>query len=230
MRMEIMTDENGNRYPVYYEDEPVNTDVGTDTSTSVDVEPEITTIKIYVHVENERVQGWASSPMTDSDFEVEIEKDHKFLSSYPMNWYFIDGELVEGTDLILSNARQVKLNELNTECQSRILAGFEHDGNFFDFTEKDQANFNQQLSLLLLDPTDTSLITWKTENNGIQQFTREQFIETCKAGEVHKRMYIGRYWQLKAYVETLTTVEDIQAVTFETDISTNTDTSNEVVS
>lgn len=145
-------------------------------------------------------------------------------------WDFTKNTWVEGIslDYLMAIAINDKINEFDVECQRRITSGFEHNGDKFQFNEKDQANFNQQLSLLLLDPT-TEIVVWKTENNGVKEFTREQFIETCKASERHKRSNIGRYWQLKAFLSTndFTSVEEVIEVNYDINISTNTDTETE---
>jgi len=95
------------------------------------------------------------------------------------------------------------------------MYGFMHNGDLFQFNDKDQANFNQQLSLMILDESIQSVL-WKTENNGVKNFSREDFIEACKAGERHKRNSIGQYWQLKEYVlnTNFSSKEELEAVNF----------------
>lgn len=138
-------------------------------------------------------------------------------------WDFELNDWSESTSLeeILQPVREFKVDQLNQQCQDAIMKGFEYEGDFFQFNDKDQQNFNQQLSILLLD-TEANQIVWKTENNGIKVFSREQFIETCKAGERHKRNSIGRYWQLKEYVLThgFSSVEELEAINFDFEIPT----------
>lgn len=132
-------------------------------------------------------------------------------------WDFELNDWKEGLSLteLIEPVRQRKVMELSDECNANIEAGFIFEGNEYQFNMKDQSNFNQQLSLILLDETLTSLY-WKTENNGIQLLTREQFINTCKAGEFHKRTNIGHYWELKEYIQTqpFSSVEEIEAIDF----------------
>jgi hypothetical protein len=136
---------------------------------------------------------------------------------YNPKWDFELNDWVEGKPLeeILQPIRQQKVIELNRQCEEAICKGFEHNGDFFQFNDKDQDNFSQQLSLLLLDPSIDSVV-WKTENNGVKVFTREQFIEACKVGEHHKRNNIEHYWQLKEYVLThpFNSVEELQSIDF----------------
>jgi hypothetical protein len=219
----IREDKDGNRFPEYIE-EPV-TEPETD-ETVVEPSPVSTSVKVFIHVdENDIIQSWASSKGMDEEFEIEIERDHEFFNSMPFFYKYIEGELIKTNVFAINKARQMKVIELNDECTKAIHSGFEHNGNTFQFNEKDQSNFNQQLSLLLLDATINE-VQWKTENNGVQLFTREQFIETCKAGELHKRNSIGQYWTLKEIVLThdFKSVEEVNAINFNTDISTITNT------
>lgn len=158
-----------------------------------------------------------TTPLGDNPILVDVEDGMDVLSN-PTNYLYKDGALVKDHELELKTARSEKIEELNAVCNMMILSGFSHNGDDFQFTETDQSNFNQQLSLLLLDDT-LDVIVWKTENNGIKQFNREQFIDTCKAGELHKRKYIGQYWRLKAYVEALTDIDSISNVNFNSDIN-----------
>jgi hypothetical protein len=135
------------------------------------------------------------------------------------NAYFIadsglDASLIPFEDVI-DFTKQLKIAELSKECNSAILNGFTHNGDEFGFTMEDQANLTQQMTLLLLDTTIAS-VDWKTNNNGIKTFTREEFIAICRASESHKRGNIGRFWTLKQTVlnTSYTSVVDLKSVHF----------------
>ncbi|MCY8256443.1 DUF4376 domain-containing protein [Bacillus spizizenii] len=183
---------------------------------------------IYIQLDdNNNVLGWSSTPDVNT-IQYEINDDHEFLDSLPKYWTVSDGQLTKATEVELQIVRDSKIEELKNACNEAILAGFDYNGNHFQFNETDQANFTQQLTLLLLDSSVTE-VTWKTENNGVITIPREEFIETCKAGESHKRNNTGHYWELKDYVNSLTSIEEIQKVNFNTNVGTNTDVNTEVV-
>lgn len=120
-------------------------------------------------------------------------------------------------DMLIEYKKDLKLVALSAECNSRILDGFEYNGDFFDFSMEAQANFNQQLSFLLMD-TEMNTIGWKTENNGTKLFTRAEFIAICKAGEQHKRKHISNYWKIKAHIiqTQFATPEELDAIDLDT--------------
>lgn len=140
---------------------------------------------------------------------------------YDAVWDFDANDWKEGKsfDEILLPYREAKCVQLSQECEATIKDGFYSGDDYFAFQDKDQANFNQQLSLMIVDDTIDEVL-WKTENNGIKLFTRQQFINICKEGERHKRFHIGRFWQIKEYVLThpFKSIEEVQAVTYGTGI------------
>jgi hypothetical protein len=113
----------------------------------------------------------------------------------------------------LEEVKQAKIDFLNTECFKAIYAGFTSatTSHIFRFSEEDQANFNQQSTLLLLKP-EIPEVQWRTEDAGIVTLTREQFIEVVFEAGQHKQQQIGKYWLLKAEVEAAETKEKVDAI------------------
>jgi hypothetical protein len=132
-------------------------------------------------------------------------------------WDFEMKQWVEGdASKALEHARKMLMERYNSECNQYIEKGFYYNGNLFAFSMvKDQPNFAQQMTFLLLRP-DITTLQWKTENNGVKNFTRDEFFSICQAGEIHKRQNIAKYWSLKEYVNTLESIEEIENMpTFE---------------
>ncbi|USK72728.1 DUF4376 domain-containing protein [Peribacillus asahii] len=99
-------------------------------------------------------------------------------------------------------------------CEEEILKPFTAtNGHVYAFEMKDQINFNQQLSLITLDESITEII-WKTEDSGVLVHTRDEFIQVVANAETHKRSNITKYWTLKAQVQSATTIEGIEAITW----------------
>lgn len=172
----------------------------------VDVEGNILDVFLFEEgdvIPPDHYPGWGPRPFYNPKYNVEL------------------GDWVEGRTVmeIIAPLLEAKATELSEQCETVIKYGFYHEGDFFAFYDKDQMNFGQQLSLMLVDDTIVTTM-WKTENNGIKQFTREQFINICKAGERHKRENIGRFWQLKQYLLTheFTSLDEFNAFNFGTEI------------
>jgi hypothetical protein len=112
--------------------------------------------------------------------------------------------------------KKSQIEVLNTRCNKEISNGFvsASTGFTFEFEAHDQDNLSQQAILLLGDSSIVS-VDWKTKDAGIQTFTREQFFTIIKESEEHKKSNIGKYWTLKAQVESATTIEAIESVTWD---------------
>ncbi|NER40288.1 hypothetical protein G3M54_01245 [Bacillus megaterium NBRC 15308 = ATCC 14581] len=81
--------------------------------------------------------------------------------------------------------KQLKIEELSSQCREAITQGFEYNGDYFTYSIEDQQNFNQQLALLAVSaPLDG--IEQKTENNGVKVYDMYAYIDICKAGATHK--------------------------------------------
>ncbi|MGG1916057.1 hypothetical protein ABFY54_29070 [Priestia megaterium] len=132
-------------------------------------------------------------------------------------WNFETKDWEEGNmELALSETKRMLTIQYNIECTAYIENGFFYNDDFFSFSmAKDQANFSQQLTFLLARP-DITEVLWKTENNGVKTFTRDEFMAICGAGEQWKRTNMSKYWQLEAYIESLTDLEELNSLgTFE---------------
>ena len=119
--------------------------------------------------------------------------------------------------LSLDRYKKEKIDELNAACEATILAGFycEANGHYYEFSAYDQMNFTQQYLLLVSNPELTGPIRWKTEDAGVIEHSREEFIAVCETAERHKRGNIEKYWELKAQIENARTFEEVNAVHWE---------------
>lgn len=116
----------------------------------------------------------------------------------------------DNPDGALVTAIENTLRKYNDECMTIIEKGFYHGEDFFAFSmAKDQANFAQQMTFLLLRP-DIQSVDWMTENNGKVTLSRDEFFEVCGSGEIHKRKYMELYWELKKYI--INEVRDIETL------------------
>lgn len=135
---------------------------------------------------------------------------------YIKEWNLIQTQPTEAELEInwLNVVKQQKIDELNKLCEQTILAGFiAISGHKYGFSQYDQMNITQQMALLLVDTTITT-INWKTEDAGVISHTRDEFVVLCNDANNHKRNNITKYWTLKAQVNAATTEADIGAISW----------------
>lgn len=110
----------------------------------------------------------------------------------------------------LKSARLEKLKEEYSEAASK---GFTSNGNQFSFNEQDQANFTQQLVLIVAGQTTD--VQWKTQNAGVQIFTTVEFQEIISDAADHKLVQQNKYWDREVLILAAETNEEVDSVIWE---------------
>lgn len=101
------------------------------------------------------------------------------------------------SDDLLTEKRNLKIEELKKACSEAVYAGFASTiGHEFGFNEHDQANFTQQMLLILNG--NTAPIHWKTKNAGVVTLTLEEFNTVIEDSKNHKITQQQKFWQLEA--------------------------------
>lgn len=113
----------------------------------------------------------------------------------------------------LQSAKDAKITELFANRESAIYAVFTSAtmGHNYYYEEADVRKLQGQASLLALDPS-IATIDWLTVNAGMVTHTRDQFIAVLKEGGQHERNQHNKFYNLKARVESATTVADVQSI------------------
>ena len=114
---------------------------------------------------------------------------------------------------VLDYLKKLYTNKMSQECKDFILQGFYSavTQSYYGFSEKDQINFNQQLTLMLLDPT-VNEVYWKTEDKGVIPHTRDEFIAVCKEGEKHKRHAMRNYYIITDNIREMRNFEELKGL------------------
>lgn len=112
--------------------------------------------------------------------------------------------------------RNYLLVGIDNKCQKRIEDGFYSSAlgvpHFYRFLKnEDQLNFNQQLSMILLNTSITEVM-WKTQDAGILLHDKNQFLQVVNDAATHKQSKIARYWQIKAQILVATSLEELQNI------------------
>lgn len=150
------------------------------------------------------------NPLLDSPFLVPPNSQ----GFWRPKWDFEKKEWTEGDmDTAIKMTKESKKQQFKTECDEVVERGFLYNGDSFDFRKDEgRANLESQL-LFLLAFQDEESIAWKTENNGVKIFSRDEFFNICKAGKEHYRENTGALWKLEAYIDGLTSLEELNSLT-----------------
>ena len=115
----------------------------------------------------------------------------------------------------LPSMQQAKIEEINLACNLEILGGFESsvlggEHHHYKFDMEYQANMNQQMGLLSLDPT-IELIPWPT-SSGVLIHTKSQFVQLLKDASDFKSSKLFRYFDMKEQIMNAETTDEVKLI------------------
>lgn len=134
-----------------------------------------------------------------------------------------DGELVETTDAEkrsvidanyaeeLKNAKIAKQAEISSTCEALIVKGVEINGESFAYELDDQNNILNNTNLALQTGLD---VPYHAGGKPCRLFTPTEIVSIYIAQEHNLTHNVTYNNQLKLYVDTLTTVEEVNAVQY----------------
>jgi hypothetical protein len=125
---------------------------------------------------------------------------------------FVEGEIDE---VILEQFKQLKKDQLETICDSKIEYGFisSVNGHHYRVNRDDQINMMGRKNKLDADPTILT-IDWKTEDVGYIQHSREDWLKIYDEAFAHKETQLYKLNELKLNVDSCKSIDDINVVTW----------------
>lgn len=126
-------------------------------------------------------------------------------------------QLLSNSETTVEELRFAKKEVLKNECTQAIYDGFiATNGNSYGFNEHDQANYTQQMILLMQD-TDNLItsIPWKTKNNGVVEHSKSDFNQIIQDAKNHKLAMQQKYWNLEESLLATETIDGINTINWE---------------
>lgn len=117
---------------------------------------------------------------------------------------------------VLTPARQNKLDEISTACNTAIIAGdnvtfMDGTTKFFAYSLEDQTNIGQMFSAVLAGATR---YLYHAEGGACMMYTADEIISIYSTLASRKTALLTYHNSLKSYVQSLESVTDIEAVTW----------------
>jgi hypothetical protein len=161
-----------------------------------------------VEVDLEDEQG-NRNPLLDSPFLVQPNSTGGF---WKPKWDFDKLMWTEGDpETALKMKKQEKKLQFKNQCDELIEAGFEYNGERFFFDKEAQLDFTMQLTYINAG-LDDDKFEWKTMDNDVKIYNREQFFSICQAGNNHYRENKGALWRLEVYIDSLTSLDELTSL------------------
>lgn len=114
-----------------------------------------------------------------------------------------------GTPLEMAIAK--KIDNLSEECNNIIETGVDYNGKHFSMTIPDQLNL-ESLKTTIMGGAEG--VPYHADGENCMIYTSAEFLEIYNACAVHKILQTTYFNQLKQYVLSLESVEEVDAVTY----------------
>ena len=116
----------------------------------------------------------------------------------------------------LEELRADKEAEISTACNEAIVAGLDIQlpggtTEHFDYSERDQINIKEMFDAVLMGAT---MYPYQSEDGSCRTYTAEEIVNIYPTLAGNKTAQLTYYHQLKDYIDTLDTAEEIEAVTY----------------
>lgn len=111
----------------------------------------------------------------------------------------------------LASALTSKLAEISTACNSAIVVGVDYGNKHFSYDNEDQKNISNAVQLVM---TTNLGVPYHADGESCEIFSKEDIIAIYVAEETNLTHNVTYHNQLRLYVQTLSTVEEIEAVKY----------------
>lgn len=115
------------------------------------------------------------------------------------------------TEITLEEAIAEKVEELSAACEAGIVAGLNINGEHYSYTRDDQENIQTAISM----SKETKLeVPYHADGGSCRLYTLEEMFTIYSTLEYNKTHHQTYFNQLKLYTQTLTTIEEVNAITY----------------
>lgn len=164
---------------------------------------------LFVDAPDYVFEGWG--------YDAEAEGDARFIQPTPPEGWVYDTET--GTfyqeEKMLSSAITKKLAEISNACNTAIISGIdvEIDGEpvHFNLSLEDQANISNLFRVVELGGTE---FPYQADGGVCDVYTAAEIVTIYTTTQSHITYHLTYHNALKQYVQSLTDIESVQAVTY----------------
>lgn len=153
--------------------------------------------------------------------EIEQEEYDQLLAAFenddaPIDEHTADDEIEQDVDITVDFLKESKVNEMSRICNQVITDGFDvtlsdESVHHFSLTIQDQLNL---ITLLAMVQNGETRIPYHADGELCKMFTAEDILAITNAATTFKTFHVTYYNSLKAYIESLETIEAISTVTY----------------
>lgn len=119
--------------------------------------------------------------------------------------------------VILDTAKTLKINQLKADCNEAITNGIDINYNgtmtkHFDLTVEDQLNLTTLRYQIITETENT--FAYHSKNDAFEYYSKEEIVNIIKAVDKHILYHTAYFNSIKRYIESLSTVSEVNAVKY----------------
>lgn len=160
--------------------------------------------------------------LIEGTFSIQADNGFELMSINPEDWLnsYTNGNVLTFTNLseqepTLEQLKQTKITAFSLACEQTIYNGLELELSAgterFEYKQKDQTNIKAMFDAVVLG---AEKYPYQSENGKCRVFTAQDIITLYTSLEGLRTAQMTYYHQLKDFVNTLETAEEINAVTY----------------
>lgn len=144
---------------------------------------------------------------------------NKLIGNAEKEYIYKDGQIVEKQPepIDIEALKTAKIAEMKAERDNREVQDIEYNGKMFDYDDKSRERLT--LARQALEDNKTESILWTCADNTFATLTLEDFKAINTLSATRSTQLHEQYNKLKVLINSLTTEEQIKAITFDTDTS-----------
>lgn len=120
-------------------------------------------------------------------------------------------ESIKHDEFLRNLAKETKITEFNQKCNTSIQSGVEYNNSHYSYTTEDQLDLKTAVENAISTGLD---VPYHADGESCRLHSVDEIVAiyvACQSNLVHHTTYFN---QLKQYINSLTTVEEIQAVEY----------------
>ncbi|WP_317904402.1 DUF4376 domain-containing protein, partial [Campylobacter jejuni] len=116
---------------------------------------------------------------------------------------------------LLNEAKELKINEINTKKENILNGGFSFKGKIYQSSNEDQLRINGAVTNALVNPSLIPYIDWIALDNSTTRFSVDEFKLFASSMAYFIQQTIFRAKDLKEKIRNATSLEELNSITWE---------------
>ena len=117
----------------------------------------------------------------------------------------------ENPEEVLATAKEAKIGEMSETCANTITAGVDFNGYHYSLAIEDQLNM---MDLVAMIQSGQATVPYHADGEDCRFYSAEEFMQLTDLATYHKLYHESYFNSLRGYINSMETVEEVNAVEY----------------